>query len=205
MKQVFSRIPYVVLSIIVFLGVLVLAIWLPNISFLAHTITSDIFTLSQKVGIISGSLEAIQTNFTPLSRVLTVLIALLFSINTSFFIFYVLRASQLSRSAGVGAPGFLLGLFGIGCASCGSVLLSSFFGIGATASFLGFLPLKGQEFGLLSIAILTISIFLLAKKIKDPLVCRTKPKKFPLWSKVLSFIILAFFVGVLFAKWNINR
>lgn len=57
-----------------------------------------------------------------------------------------------------------VGLLGIGCDACGLVILSSIFGLSATAGFIGILSLAGLEFGLLGIIILTISIYLVAKK-----------------------------------------
>lgn len=205
-KEVFSRPAYVILAVIIFFVVLTVAVWLPNISFLSHTATSETFTLPQKIGIISSTFAGIQTNFTPLSRTLTVLVAFFFAINVSFFIFYILRAATLSREAGIGTSGFLLGLIGIGCASCGSVILSGIFGVGATAGFLGAFPLKGQEFGLLSLILLGFSTYLLAVKIINPLVCKAKPEtlrtlvgKLPLWSKTAILLIFAFALGILLA------
>lgn len=206
-REVFSRPSYILLSIGVFIAVLVFAIWLPNINFLSHTATSDIFTISQKVGIIGSTLGGLNTNFNLISRTLTILVALLFAINISFLIFYLLRAVKFNRSAGLGLSGFALGLIGIGCASCGSVILTALFGIGATAGFISYLPLKGQEFGIISIILLSLSIYLLAKKIKDPIVCNAKPISFrsllqiiPAWSKLAFIIIFAFVVGIFVAN-----
>ena len=211
-NQVFSNPKYILLSIATFFIVLTTAIWLPNLNFLHHIVISDTFSSSQKIGIISSVFGSIQTNFTPASRITTILISLLFAINISFFVFYILRAAKLSRSAGIGFWGFLVGLIAIGCASCGSVILTSFFGIATTAGFIGLLPLKGQEFGLLSIVLLSISIYLLSKKIKDPLVCNAKPVTFksllsrvPVWIRVAVLILIAFIIGILFANQSINK
>ncbi len=211
LTQVFSKPAYITLAIVTFIILLTLAIWLPNINFLAHTATSDMFSLSQKVGIIGSVFGSIQTNFNPLSRNITIVVTFLFAINLSFFIYFFLRAARLSKEAGIGTSGFLLGLIGVGCASCGSVILASFLGVSTTAGFIGILPLKGQEFGLLSIFLLSISIYFLSEKIKDPIVCKTKPvafkslfKSVPLWVKVAVFIFLAFGIGVLFAQRSLN-
>ena len=211
LSQVFSKPRYIALSIVTFAIVITFAIWLPNINFFAHTTTSDTFTLSQKIGIISSVFGSIQTNFTPISRIITILVSFLFAINISFFTFYFLRAAKLNKEAGIGTSAFLLGMIGIGCATCGSVILSSFLGVGATIGFLGVLPLRGQEFGLLSIVLLSISIYFLSKKIKDPLVCNAKPVTFkflikviPVWLKVALFILLAFIAGTIIAGKYLN-
>ena len=72
----------------------------------------------------------------------------------------------------MGLGGIIAGFIGVGCAACGSVILSSIFGIGATAGFIGFLPLKGQEFSLLAVGILGFSNFMISKKILDPAICK---------------------------------
>lgn len=211
LTQVFSKPSYIVLSVFTFFTVITLAIWLPNINFLAHTAVSDTFTFSQKVGIIGSVFGSIQTNFTPLSQVTTILIAFIFAVNLSFFIYFFLRAAKLSKEAGIGTAGFLIALVGLGCASCGSVIISSLLGIGATAAFVGALPLKGAEFGLLSILLLSFSIYLLSKKINDPMICDAKPatfrfllRKVPVWAVVAAIIFLAFGMGVFVANKSLS-
>ena len=206
-NQVFSKPKYIALSITTFIFVISLAIWLPNLNFLQHIVISDTFSSSQKIGIISSIFGSLQTNFTPLSRVVTLTVVFLFSINISLFVYFILRAAKLSKEAGISTSGFILGMIGVGCASCGSVILSSFLGVAATAGFIGILPLKGQEFGILSIFLLIVSIYFLSKKIKDPLVCNAKPttfkflfKSIPLWVKIFVFILIAFAIGVIFTQ-----
>lgn len=204
-REVFSKPTYILFSSLTFIFVLVFAIWLPNFRFLSHTAASNLFTFSEKFGIITSTLGGLQTNFTLLSRTLILLVSFLFAINSTFLVFYILRATRLSKSAGLGVSGFALGLIGIGCATCGSVILTALFGIGATAGFIHYLPLKGQEFGIISIAILSFSIYLLASKIKDPLVCNAKPFSFrslfkmPSWSKLSLIIIFTFITGIFVA------
>src|SRR3989344_5288614 len=149
-SQVFSKSRYIVLSITTFIFVLSLAIWLPNLNFLHHIVISDTFSSQQKIGIISSVFGSFQTNFTPLSRIVTTAVIFLFSTNVSFFVYFILRAAKLSKEAGISTSGFILGMIGVGCATCGSVILSSFLWVSATAGFIGALPLKGQEFGILS-------------------------------------------------------
>lgn len=170
--QVFKDFRYIALSAAIFVLVLLFAIWLPNISFIWGTVVSATLSLSQKFGILSSSLGALNTNFTLLSRNLTILVALLFAINISLFAYYFKRRIKLEKAAGVGIGGIIVGFLGVGCAACGSVILSSIFGIGATAGFIGVLPLQGQEFSVLAIGILGFSNYVIAKKIQDPLVCK---------------------------------
>jgi len=177
MKEVFKRPFYIFLSAIVFLGVIVLTIWLPNIPFIGHTMVSDQFTLEQKYNLLSASLSAFKTNFSAFSRFLDVLIALLFAINISLLVFYLKKKISLEKSIGTSILGIVLGIIGVGCASCGSVILTSVLGLSAASSFISVLPLKGVEFGLLSVGLLIYSIYILLRQIKDPLVCRVPEKK----------------------------
>lgn len=63
------------------------------------------------------------------------------------------------------------GFVGIGCASCGSVILASVLSLVGAGGVVFLLPLHGVEFNLLAIALLSYSAWRLAKKLRDPLVC----------------------------------
>jgi hypothetical protein len=58
-----------------------------------------------------------------------------------------------------------------GCAACGSFLLVTLLSFLGASGALALLPLGGGELGLLSIALLVLSIFLIARKIVAPVVC----------------------------------
>ena len=170
-RTVFGNVRYLLLSLGIFLMVLVFAIWLPNLSFVGSTITSPTLTVMQKANLLWSSLGAYQTNFTLLSRTLTTIIVALFAVQISFLVFYFKRRIKLQSATGMSLGGVVSGLVGIGCAACGSVILSSLFGLGFTAAFVTILPLQGQEFGLLGVGILGFAIFQTATKIQDPLTC----------------------------------
>lgn len=176
-KDVLGRPMYGLLTVAVFLSVMLFAIWLPNLSFMADIVTSSSLAPGQKISILGSSLGAIQTNFTFLSRALTVVIALLFAVQISVITYYLKRRIHLQKAAGISGVGMVSGLLGVGCAACGSVILSALFGATATAGFIGVLPLRGQEFGLLSIGILGLSLFLTTRKIQEPLVCAAPPSR----------------------------
>jgi hypothetical protein len=176
-KKVFRRPWYAVLALCAAALFLVFAIWLPNLSFIASTITASHFSLPQKFGILSSSLGALNTNFTPLPRTLTVTLALLIGVDVAFLAFYLRTRFRLGRSAGMSIGGLIAGLLGIGCASCGSVIVASFLGAGAATGFLNVLPLKGQEFGFLGIAFILAGIAFTARKIEQPLACGIRPPR----------------------------
>lgn len=171
-RVVFHRPSYIILGIIVAVFLLLLAIWLPNLSFLKYIISSSTYSLSSKLNILWGSLGFLKTNFTPLTRLLAILVVILSGINIALLSFYIKNRIKIETDAGTGILGTITGLLGVGCASCGSVVLSSIIGLGASTSFLGFFPLNGAEFGIFGILLILFSIYLLAKKIQNPLVCK---------------------------------
>jgi hypothetical protein len=171
-KLVFRRPSYIVLGVLTAFFFLLLAIWLPNLRFLREILSSEIFSFSTRMEILLGSFGFLGTNFTAVTRWLTIAIVTLTGINVAMLVFYLRRRIGLENAAGTGILGTIAGLVGIGCASCGSVVLSSIFGLSATASFIGVLPLQGLEFGIFGIVILVFSIFLVTQKIQNPAKCR---------------------------------
>lgn len=163
---------YVVLALFISFVLLVFAVWMPNLSFVKEIITSSFFSVSEKISILWSSLGAFQTNFRPFGRITLVMISLLFGLNMSLFSFYIKRRVKLQKEAGISFGGVVAGMLGIGCASCGSFILTFLLGASVSAALIGFLPLKGQEFAILGIVILIFSIISIAKKIQEPLVCK---------------------------------
>jgi len=128
--------------------------------------------MGDKVSILIASLGAIKTNFTFASRATTILVALLTGVNLALLTYHVRQRIGMGMAGGSGVLGTVAGLIGIGCASCGSVILSSIFGVAATSGFIGIFPLKGVEFGILGILLLLWANKRLLEKIAQPGVCK---------------------------------
>lgn len=171
-KKVMADWRYSILTLVAALALFLFSIWLPNLSFVREITFSSFFTITQKISILLSSLGAFQTNLRPFGRVALVIASLLFGLNVSLFSFYLKQRVKLEKEAGVGLGGIILGILGVGCASCGSFILTLIFGASASIAFLGLLPLKGQEFAILGILLLGLSIVLITKKIQEPLVCK---------------------------------
>lgn len=167
---------YLTITIAVSLMVIAFAAWLPNLHLITRAMTSSTMTLWQKTNLLTGLLGSLQTNFTPLSRTITFINAGLAGVQVSLLIYYLRQAAQIQQSMGMSAMGVVAGMLGVGCASCGSVVLTSLIGFGSATAVLGFLPFRGQEFGLLGIAILLFAIYVTIKKINDPLICGVRSK-----------------------------
>ncbi len=173
LQKVYQKVVYVVLTIVVSIIAFAFAVWLPNINLIVSLITSGDVPFATKIELPISLLGSITTNFTLFSASYTILIAILFGLYISMMIYFLKRRIKEVWQSGV-ATGFLgvaSGILGVGCAACGSFLLTSltFFGAG---SVLAFLPLGGSEFGIIGVLLLMFAIYLTAKKIEDPLVCK---------------------------------
>lgn len=173
-KLVFSKLSYITLAFFVALVILFVSIWLPSRHILIYFFTSGNFDLGDKMELIASSLDFFRLNFTFSSKIITIILSILAGINIAMLVYFIKKRLALRRAAGAGVLSILGGFLGIGCVSCGSVILSSIFGLTATASFIGVLPLKGLELGLLGILILLLSIYILARKIRNHVVCEVK-------------------------------
>lgn len=172
LKTVFKNPSYTLIALVIATTILIFAIWLPNLGFVLDVIQSSTYSIGSKFNILWSSLGAFKTNFTLETQVLTVTVALLTGMNMAVLVFYLKKRTALERSVGTSTLGTVVGLLGVGCASCGSVILSSIFGLSATASFIGFFPLNGAEFGIIGILLLLFSTYTLLKKVEAPLVCK---------------------------------
>lgn len=174
--KVITNPKYLILSISVTLLVIAFAAWLPNLHLITNAMTSGTMTLWQKTNLLTSLLGSLQTNFTPLSRAVTSISALLTGIQVSLLVYYLRQTAKLQQSMGVSALGVATSMLGVGCASCGSVMLTSLIGFGSATAILGILPFRGQEFGFLGIAILLFAIGFTVRKINQPFVCEVRRK-----------------------------
>ncbi len=168
---ILRRPKYLVVIAMVALSMIAFAAWLPNLHLIAKTMTSETMTLWQKTNLLTALLGSLETNFTPLSRALTVISSTLTGIQASLLVYYLRQSIRIQTEMGVSLAGVATSMLGVGCASCGSVLLTSFIGFGSATTLLGVLPFRGQEFGFIGIAILLVAIAYTIKKINQPFTC----------------------------------
>ena len=165
---------YIILTVIIFLMIIVFFIYLPVYKFLWVVLTNDVYDYVEKIKVFYFTLGSFITNFSVTSRTIAIIIASFTAINISMLTFYFKKRINNDRANGAGIIGTVLGVLGVGCASCGSVILTSIFGISTSSALVGFLPLNGVEFGLIGLIFILISIYLLAKKINNPNICEIK-------------------------------
>ncbi len=118
-----------------------------------------------KFKIFAWTIENFGLNFTPVRAVFTVVIAVLLGINLAMLSFYFKQRRAGAAAVGASGLGLAMSILGVGCAACGSVVLTSVLGYAAAAKFLGALPGRGLEFSVISLALLWLSIAMLSQKI----------------------------------------
>jgi hypothetical protein len=175
-SEVFSRISYIVGAAALALIVFVFAVLLPNLALLNEVVFGSSAPLGTKLNLTISLLGGISTNFSTLSAIYTILIAVLVGVNVAMIVYLVRKRSGMlgQKGAALGVSGIATGALGVGCAACGSFLLSTILASFGAASALAILPLKGGEFGIVSVILLGVTAGMVSNKIAEPLVCEPK-------------------------------
>lgn len=171
--KVFRNVQYILLALGVAFVVFAFAVLLPNTKLLAQVIPDMSIPLGAKLALIGSLFGAIQTNFTLLSASYTIAIAVLFGVNIALFVYYIRaqRGALGGTNSAAGIGGLVSGIFGIGCAACGTFILTWVLGLVGAAGLLSVLPLGGEEFGILGVILLLYAVGITAQKINSPQVC----------------------------------
>lgn len=174
LQKVFGKPAYVILALLISALAFAVAVWLPNFRLVAGIVSSPDVPLSSKIELPISLLGSIITNFTLLSASYTIAIAVLFGIYVAMTVYFLKRRIKEVGQGGI-ATGFLgitSGVLGVGCAACGSFLLTSLLAFIGAGGALALLPFQGSEFGILGAILLAFAVFTTAKQIENPLVCK---------------------------------
>ena len=174
---VFSKGGYVLLAATIALATFVLTTWLGNLGLVWQIATSQWLPLADKAKISLALIGSISTNFKIFSASCAIAIDVLFGMNISVLTYAYRERRRLVRQSGqtltiASLGGLASGVFGIGCAACGTLLLSpalAFLGIGTLVALL---PFGGEEFGAVGVGLLSLSLVMSAKKIGQPMLCQ---------------------------------
>lgn len=173
-NEVFSRTSYIAFTLALAVFAFAFAVLLPNVGLIAEVFGTSSAPLVAKIKVVASLLLGIGTNFSVLSAGYTIAIAILFGVNAAM-VTHLVRRSRRNVGKGnilAGGGGVASGVLGIGCAACGSFLLTAALSSFGAAGALALLPLRGGEFGLISVPLLVVSIALVSKKIAEPLMCK---------------------------------
>lgn len=171
--QVFAYPSYIALAGVLAILAFVLAVWLPNLGLIAQVFSDSNAPLSATLGIALSLLGGIGTNFSLLSAGYTIAIAVLFGLTVAMIAYSVKqrRIAAAGQSIAIGSGAMLSGVLGVGCAACGSLILGVVLPSLGAAGALAALPLDGEEFGILSVALLFVSLLLISKDIAESIAC----------------------------------
>lgn len=173
LRRVFMKIGYLIIAFVATALAFAFAVWLPNLHLIASTLTQSDAPLALRLQLPVTLLGSITTNFSPFSATVIVILSILFGIDTALVTYHMRQrlAGNFASGFATGAGGIFAGVFGIGCAACGSIVAISFLPLVGGAGILAALPFGGGEFGILGVILLGTSIAILAKKATQPLVC----------------------------------
>lgn len=174
LQKVFQGSAYTILALCVSIAAFVLAVWFPNIRLIVSVVSSPDVPFANKLELPLSLLGSIATNFTPLSASYTIAISVLFGMYVAMAA-YFLKHRVKEVGQGAMATGFLggaSGVVGVGCSACGSLLLMSALSLMGASGVLALLPFGGGEFGIAGVILLSMAVYVTAKQIQNPLVCR---------------------------------
>lgn len=175
-KNILLHPTYIAISLGVAFTAFAFVIWLPNLSFISSVFENINVSWGDKITFLFTLLGSITTNFTVLGAFSIVLITLLFGIQIALTA-YLLRERSLvmaGKSTAASAAGASMGLLGIGCSACGSIILTAILPAIGVSGVLALLPLRGGEFSLIGVLIMALSIFYTARYIMRPVACNIK-------------------------------
>ncbi len=173
--EVFKKPQYLVLWFFTSFIVFTFSVLIANAQLLFTILSSSSVPIMQKIKFFVGMYNSITTNFTVVSASYTIAIAVLFGCNIALLVYYIKKRkvgpkSYTSTSIS-SISGVVSGIFGIGCAACGSVILTAVLSLFGAGSLVTLLPFGGEEFGFIAIGLLLYSIVSLIRKINEPAVC----------------------------------
>lgn len=143
-----------------------------NLDLINKTMTGD-FSLKNKIRIVYFLITGVSNSFSSINLSFLLIISFLTGLNLSLLMKRFIFMKNLGHMKFVIGSSSILGLVSSGCASCGLPLLA-FFGL---SSSIGFLPLKGYEFSIITVLLLLLSTFILIKQLNEKPKCKTKLKK----------------------------
>jgi hypothetical protein len=157
---------YLVVGAVMFL-IIVLGVTYRNIDAITGFYEST-ESLGKTIGFVGALVGGIGVVLSLLGAVALSLFGLLIGINTVLLFQYIKRKRQqtlcieFDRSSKTAAvSGTVASIFGIGCAACGSAIIFAFLNIFGAGSLLLLLPLQGEEFSILGIALLGYATWML--------------------------------------------
>ena len=159
LSEVFSKKKYLIMSLILSLAIFILFIVLNNLPMFASALKIN---LALMPAVLSNAIWLIYSVKGPFLFGLIILISLLAGLNLSLLIYkFKLAVPSSDKGSAIGFAGIFGGALSSGCSACTLPLISI---LGISGS-LAVLPLKGEEFTILAILLLLVSLHITSKSI----------------------------------------
>lgn len=172
--RVFTDFRYIALALGITLLLFVFSAYLMNHGFVSFVLNSTHYTFFERCHLIWTIFPTFFNSTKGISFIFTSLAFILSGFNVALLTFYIRHRVKQQRAVGIGLLGIIIGMFGVGCGACGSVILTTTLGVVTGTKLLGSLPFAGLEFSALSIIIVLASSWYLLKTINNPNVCPIK-------------------------------
>lgn len=173
-RRVFANPRYFLVAVVAGAGLLLSLSLLPHLTLLSSVWLSSSIPVTEKFSLLAHLIATLGVNTTVVGKSVVVLTSMLFGLQTAFLLYYIRRrqtATTQPIAEVASLSGIVAALFGIGCAACGSVILTAVLGLVGGIGLLSVLPFHGMEFGIFGVAVLAFTIGYLVKKIDDPMIC----------------------------------
>lgn len=172
LSTLFSRRDSRIMSVVVTLCFFTFLLFFQNGNTAYQVFSFTSFPLEDRIISAFTVLFDIQHTFSRSSLVISVLGSLLGGINVSLAYTYMkLRGQVILKSGLYQGLGLFLALFGIGCAACGTALMSVILSFLGVSAMIHTLPYDGQELGYIGIIFLAMATYTLARRVATYATC----------------------------------
>ncbi len=173
MSVVIQKYPYILLALLVGFVVFAFAVLLPNLTLIRLVWLSEGASFADKFFLPLALLTSITTNFTLLSAITTTTISFLVGVNVALVVYLYQKREAMLITGGIAVSGIgvFLGMFGVGCAACGSLILTALLSTVGGIGILSVLPFQGQELGIAGVLALLYATYFLVRRIIQPITC----------------------------------
>ena len=172
LKRVFSAGTYKIVGIVASIVWLLLFLIVSQITIISEVVSVGI-AYREKLSLIGIVLFTSLTQMSGGSMLYLIVLSLLVGIQTTLFLFLVKQKAVVSGAFSRGMWGMILGMIGVGCSACGSVLFVTLLSLLiGTGNALIFFTQWGWAIGISGMVVLLYTMFYTLRAIEKPPVCR---------------------------------
>jgi hypothetical protein len=153
---------YAAVGLVAALVGLTLFVATQNLQVLLDLVVGGPLPLADRVTVLLGLYPFLGTIYGPVTGVLLLALAVLIGVDVAMVVYHLREHGLSAREGSSGAVGLVLGTLGAGCAACGTAILAGLLSLVGATGLVTLLPLEGQEFSVLAIVVVVLSIYWIA-------------------------------------------